>query len=115
MDSPKSSEKEKMEQASSHSKGSIKRRPANVRIVQNVLLVWLDQNIDDNNVECQNTVKQLRRFVDNINTFTDGSQCAQFIKTITDNQVCMIIRCTWTKHCALCSQYAPSGFHFSYL
>ena len=46
----------------------------NVRMVQNVLLIWLDQNIDENNVDCRNTIKQLRYIVNNINKFTDVDQ-----------------------------------------
>jgi tetratricopeptide (TPR) repeat protein len=33
----------------------------------------------------------LRRVVNDINTFDDGDQCIQFINTINDNKVCMII------------------------
>jgi tetratricopeptide (TPR) repeat protein len=61
------------------------------RRVQNVLLVWLDNNIDNNSDDCQNTITQLRSVMNEINTFTDGEQCIQFIEKTTDNKMCMLI------------------------
>ena len=60
-------------------------------MVQNVILIWLDSNIDDNNEDCHNTISQLRRVVNTINTFTDGDQCLQFINNIDNQKACMII------------------------
>jgi tetratricopeptide (TPR) repeat protein len=87
----KTSDTRKAKKASAHSKDSDGHRRVNIRMVQNVLLIWLDNKIDDNNKDCRNTVIQLRRVVNDINTFTDSDQCIQFINTITDNKVCMII------------------------
>jgi tetratricopeptide (TPR) repeat protein len=81
----------KAEQASAHSKRATPGRRINIQMVQNVLLVWLDNNIDDNNNDCRNTITQLRRAVNTINTFTDGQECVQFLEDIQDNKVCMII------------------------
>jgi tetratricopeptide (TPR) repeat protein len=60
-------------------------------MVQNVLLIWLDNNIDENNNDCRNTITQLRRAVNTISIFTDGEECIQFIENITDGKACMII------------------------
>jgi tetratricopeptide (TPR) repeat protein len=60
-------------------------------MVQNVLLVWLDGNIDENNDDCKNIITQLRRSVNHINTFTDGDKCIEFIESINQEKVCMII------------------------
>jgi tetratricopeptide (TPR) repeat protein len=60
-------------------------------MVQNVFLVWLDNNIDNTSADCRNTINQLRCAVNTINTFTDGEECIQFIENITDNKACMII------------------------
>jgi hypothetical protein len=60
-------------------------------MVQNVLLVWLDNNIDENNIDCRNTLSQLRGVVNTINTFIDGDQCIHFVNTITENNAYMII------------------------
>jgi tetratricopeptide (TPR) repeat protein len=85
-------------QASSSTKDAGRHRRANMKMVQNVLLIWLDSNIDDNNEDCRNTVVQLRRVVNDINTFGDGEQCIQFINTINDNKVCMIISGSLGEH-----------------
>ena len=60
-------------------------------MVQNVILIWLDSNIDDNNEDCHSTISQLRRVINTINTFTDGDQCLQFIYNIDNQKACMII------------------------
>ncbi|CAF0793340.1 unnamed protein product [Adineta steineri] len=66
-------------------------RRMNMQRMQNVLLIWLDNNINENTADCSNTIKQLKRVVNNINTFTDGDQCVEFIQTINNNKVCMIV------------------------
>ncbi|CAF1023362.1 unnamed protein product [Adineta steineri] len=66
--------------------------------MQNVLLIWLDNNINENNTDCNNTIKQLKRVVNNVNTFTNGDQCVEFIQTINNNKVCMIISGSLGKH-----------------
>ncbi|CAF4376277.1 unnamed protein product, partial [Adineta steineri] len=70
---------------------AVANRRMNMQRMQNVLLIWLDNNIDDNDIDCRNTIKQLKRVVNNVNTFTDGDQCVEFIQTITNNKVCMIV------------------------
>ncbi|CAF4166637.1 unnamed protein product, partial [Adineta steineri] len=68
------------------------RRRINLQRMQNVLLIcWLDNNIDENNDDYQNNITKLRRTVNNINTFTGGDQCLEFIQKIVDNKVCMIV------------------------
>ena len=63
----------------------------NVQRVQNVLLIWLDSKIDDNNADCRKTITQLRRVVNGVNAFTDDQECIQFINNTTDNKIFMII------------------------
>jgi tetratricopeptide (TPR) repeat protein len=79
------------QQASAHSKGATPRQRVNVQTVQNVLVIWLDNNIDENSIGCRNTITQLRRIVNDISTFTDDEECVQFLENITDNRACMII------------------------
>ena len=81
----------KAEQASAIPKDANPRRRINVKMVQNVLLIWLDSNIDDNNADCLNTVSKLQRVVNSINTFTDGDQCIEFINSMNDEKACMVI------------------------
>ncbi|CAF1472093.1 unnamed protein product [Adineta steineri] len=66
-------------------------RRINMQRIQNVLLVWLDSNIDDDNADCNNIIKQLNCVVNNINTFTDGKECVEFIQTIKNNEVFMVV------------------------
>ncbi|CAF1533247.1 unnamed protein product, partial [Adineta steineri] len=73
-------------------------RRMNMQRMQNVLLIWLDNNINENNADCSNTIKQLKRAVNNINTFTDGQQCLEFIQTIKNNKICMIVSGSLGKH-----------------
>ncbi|CAF0819352.1 unnamed protein product [Adineta steineri] len=73
-------------------------RRMNMQRMQNVLLIWLDNNINESNVDCSNTIKQLKRVVNNINTFTDGEECLEFIQTINNNKVCMIVSGSLGKH-----------------
>ncbi|CAF1146240.1 unnamed protein product [Adineta steineri] len=70
----------------------------NMQRMQNVLLIWLDNNIDDDNVDFSNTINQLKCVVNNVNTFTDGDRCVEFIQTITNNEVCIIISGSLGKH-----------------
>jgi tetratricopeptide (TPR) repeat protein len=67
-------------------------------MVQNVLLIWLNNNIDDNNDDCHNTVTQLRRVIHNINTYTDGDQCVEFLEMMDQEKACMIISGSLGQH-----------------
>ena len=100
-------------QASVSSKGAGVRQRINVRMMQNVLLIWLDANIDEeNNADCRHTVTQLRRVVNTVDTFTDGEECINFIQTKHNEKVLYdYFGFTWETYCASCSQYVPSGLH----
>ncbi|CAF1216427.1 unnamed protein product [Adineta steineri] len=71
--------------------GAEDRQRIKLQEIQNVLLIWLGNNIDENKDDCQNTITQLRRVVNDINTFTDVDQCFEFIETIVDQKACMIV------------------------
>ena len=83
------------------SKSTNVRRRANIQMVQNVLLIWLDNNIDEQTADCRNTITQLRRVVNSINTFTDGDQCVDFLTEIYDEKIVMLM-CD-----ALCQNIVP--------
>jgi tetratricopeptide (TPR) repeat protein len=85
-------------QAMDGTKDAGARRRTNIRMVQNVMLIWLDGSIDKDNTDCQSTITQLRRTVNDVNTFNDGDQCIQFINTITNNKACMIISGSLGQH-----------------
>jgi tetratricopeptide (TPR) repeat protein len=78
-------------ESSTYPKGATRSGRINVQMVQNVLLIWLDSNIDDSSSDCRNTISQLRRAVNTINTFIDGEQCVQFLETMEKEKACMII------------------------
>ncbi|CAF1020339.1 unnamed protein product [Rotaria sordida] len=61
------------------------------RIIQNFLLVWLDANIDESKEDFQNSLKQLRRIVASITTFTDAQQCFDYLSGITKEKAFMIV------------------------
>ncbi|CAF3853068.1 unnamed protein product, partial [Adineta steineri] len=79
-------------------KGAEGRRRINIQQMQNVLLIWLDSNIDETNDDCQNTITKLRRAVNDVNTYTNSDQCLEFIKTIVDKKACMIISGSLGQH-----------------
>ena len=64
---------------------------SNIRMVQNVRLIWLDQSIDENNADCRNTIGQLRRVVHTINTCTDIDTCLQFLQDTNEEKACLIV------------------------
>ena len=78
-------------QVSVQSKEAVPRRRMNIQMVQNVPLIWLDNNIDAKSADCRNTIVQLRRAVNTINTYTDAEQCIQFLETMDNEKACMII------------------------
>jgi len=85
MDTTKSS------QTSTSAKDSTTRRRTNVRRVQNVALIWLDNSTDRDSEDYQNTMTQLQCVVNTIEIFTDDVQCIDFLKHVTDEKVIMII------------------------
>ena len=87
----KSGGAKKAEQTSALLKGIPVRRQADIKMVHNVLLIWLDNNIDDKEEDCRNVVTRLRHVVNNVTTFTDGEKCVEFIEDINVNKICMII------------------------
>jgi hypothetical protein len=78
-------------QASTTSKGTMDRQRVNASMVQNVLLIWLDNSIDEDNNDCRNTITQLRRVMNTINMFTNCDRCIDFLTDINTVKVFMII------------------------
>jgi hypothetical protein len=61
------------------------------RIAENVVLIWLDVNIDSSNEEFQNTLTQLRNVVNNVNIFTERNKCVDFLTEIEDMKASLIV------------------------
>ncbi|CAF1494624.1 unnamed protein product [Adineta ricciae] len=59
--------------------------------MQDVVVIWLDNQIDHNNADCQLTIAQLEHITDNVTTFTDNDECVEYILNCNDHQVCLIV------------------------
>jgi hypothetical protein len=71
-----------LERAFSRAAAATAQPPVTMRMVQNVLPIWLDTIIDqDNSIDCRNA----------INTFTNGEECIEFMETDNNEKACMII------------------------
>lgn len=66
----------------------ITERPLNV---QNFILIWLDSYIDESSANFKHSFTQLRRIVNNIDTFTEVDKCIDFLTEIKDEKVFMIM------------------------
>ncbi|CAF3812687.1 unnamed protein product [Rotaria sp. Silwood1] len=60
-------------------------------LLQTFVLVWLNLNIDETDDVFRNSMTQLRRIVNSINTFTDPTRCINFLSRIKDAKVLMIV------------------------
>ena len=73
-----------------HSSTRLSRLPY-VRMVQNFLLLWLDESIDeDNNDDYRISIAKLRQVVNTISTFTNVDKCIDFIDCIKEEKIFMI-------------------------
>ena len=60
--------------------------------IQNFLLIWLDNNIDEvNDSDCYHTIKQLRTVVNTVDIFRDADKCIDFITSVQEEKIFMII------------------------
>ena len=87
----RSKSKIKKTQPITHADDARKWDPINIPMTQNVLLVWLDPNIDKDNDGCQNTIAHFRDAINNVDIFTDGEECIQFLNGMATEKACLII------------------------
>ncbi|CAF1301459.1 unnamed protein product [Adineta ricciae] len=68
-------------------------RSPQFRRIQNFLLVFLDENIDESNnsYDYHNIINQLQEIVMNINTFTVIDKCLDFVTNVEEETVFMIV------------------------
>ena len=71
------------------SKGEQRAQPED--LVQNFLLLWLDGNLDESNEDFCNSIMQLRRTADAIETFRDPDECFQYISNFEDEKAFLIV------------------------
>jgi tetratricopeptide (TPR) repeat protein len=66
-------------------------RPTRMHIVQNFFLIWLDSSIDESNEDCQNSLTELRRIVNTVETYTDADECIEFITETKGENIFVIL------------------------
>ncbi|CAF1233418.1 unnamed protein product [Adineta steineri] len=59
-------------------KSSHVRRPRQ-RMTQNCLLLWVHTTTDQTNEDCENTLKQIRTIIGDVNVFTERNACIDFL------------------------------------
>jgi len=67
------------------------------RIVENLIIIWLDSNIKESNETTQNSISHLRPIINSIRIFTDSDQCVNFINNITNEKIFLIISGTFSQ------------------
>jgi hypothetical protein len=67
------------------------RRLLTARMIQNFHLVWLDGSIDEANDDHLNSITKLRQFINTVNTFVAVDECIDFIDSIKEERIFMII------------------------
>ena len=61
------------------------------RIFGNFFVVWLDENIDQSNEECQNNLTQLRSIVNDVSIFTQRDECIDFLTDVDNIKIFLIV------------------------
>jgi tetratricopeptide (TPR) repeat protein len=89
------------EQTMDKTKDAGARRRPNIRMIQNIILIWLDKNINDKKEDCHKTVSQLQNVGNTVHTYMDADQCIDFVTNIYNEKVVLIISG------ALCQNIVP--------
>ena len=63
----------------------------NTRMIQNFHLVWLDENIDEDDNDCRRSITQLREIVNTVNTFMHPDECVNFIDKNKEEKTFLIL------------------------
>ncbi|CAF3699095.1 unnamed protein product [Rotaria sp. Silwood1] len=59
-------------------------------MIQNYLLIWIDENINEANKDCQNTLTQLRSVVNEVTICTEPAQCIKCLNDMNDEKAFVI-------------------------
>ncbi|CAF1460008.1 unnamed protein product, partial [Rotaria sordida] len=70
-------------------------------IIQNLLLIWLDENIDESSNEYLNSIKQLRRTINTIQIFRDAHEFMRYVSNPQNKNWLLVISG------ALCESVVP--------
>jgi tetratricopeptide (TPR) repeat protein len=66
-------------------------RRANLKMGQNMMLIWLGNDVNDKNEDCHKMVTQLKHLGNTVHAFTDTDQCIDFVTDNYNENVFMII------------------------
>ena len=55
-------------------------------IVQNFLLIWLDEKMDESSNDFNNSIKQLKRTVNTIEIFHDTNECIGYMSQLQNEK-----------------------------
>ncbi|CAF4695638.1 unnamed protein product [Rotaria sp. Silwood1] len=61
------------------------------QIIENFLLIWLDEKIDESNEDYQNSIKHLRHTVNTVETFQKNEECIDYTSRLQDKKAFLII------------------------
>jgi len=64
--------------------------PHSRRLCQNFDLIWLDENIHQNNENCRNSIMKLREVIGTVDTFVDIDECIDFVTDQMNETVVMV-------------------------
>ena len=81
------------EQTSTITKNALTCRRANMKMVHNVVFIWLDDSIDDTSINCNDKSKQVQHVINTVDMFSDVDQCIDYLTDVSNEKVCMIIAC----------------------
>ena len=81
----------KKEKSSAYSQDASANSRISMLMIHDLLLIWLDGNIDVSKSDCQHTLTNLGQTVNIVNTFTDAERCIQFVNTVEEKKICIII------------------------
>ncbi|CAF0788455.1 unnamed protein product [Adineta steineri] len=60
------------------------------RMAPNYLLIWVDNSIDQEDEDCQNTLVQLKNVVNDVKLCTESDQCIEALNTVDKQQAFVI-------------------------
>lgn len=83
---------------------TILRRLLRTRILQNFHLLWLAENINEDNDDYQNSITQLQQVVNTVNVFTDIDECVEFVTDIIEEAALMIVSEVFSQYILSCVQ-----------
>ena len=73
-------------------------RQTNVRLIQDVQLIWLDSKVNEDDPVYRDILTQLHQVVYSIKTYASEDKCIQFLQTVEHEKVCLVISDSFAEH-----------------